>query len=154
MNTRPTSARVKESVFNIINEKIYDSNVLDLFSGTGNLGIEALSRGAKLAIFVEQNKECCKIIHENIAKTRLTDNAKILNICVIKWLKSYSCDEKFDLVFIDPPYAKELFIETLNILDKINILSDNGCIIVERSAISNLPENLINLKLYREKNMV
>lgn len=143
MNTRPTQDRVKESVFNIIMDCIDESIVLDLFSGTGNLGIEALSRGAKFSVMVENSFSCVQVIKENLIHTKLNDKAKVINMDVIMSLKSLN--QKFDLIFMDPPYNKNLIIPTLNEIYSNEILSDNGLIIIERSVKDDISGNLFSV---------
>lgn len=129
-NTRPTLDRVKESLFNIIQYDIAESNVLDLFAGSGALGIEALSRGANFATFVDNSIEATKVIQKNIEKTRFKEKSEIINkdfknaIEVIKF-------KKYDLIFLDPPYKTDFIVESIKLIMKYNILADNGTIILE-----------------------
>ncbi|MBX7212335.1 MAG: 16S rRNA (guanine(966)-N(2))-methyltransferase RsmD [Verrucomicrobiaceae bacterium] len=103
--TRPTTDRVRQAVFSMIGETVVGARVLDLFAGSGALGLEALSRGALSAVFVERHPAACKVIHENIARTRLTD-ARVQQGEVSRVLQSLARQgERFDLVFADPPYA-------------------------------------------------
>lgn len=104
---RPTTDRVKESLFNIIQIYVDGARVLDLFSGTGNLGLEALSRGASEVLFVEKNKKSITILEKNIEKLRLTEPYRILQKDVLSFLKSYE-GEPFDVVFADPPFTEEM----------------------------------------------
>ena len=149
LNTRPTTDRVKESVFNIIISYIYDSSVLDLFSGTGNLAIEALSRGAKSAVLVDNNPLCIKIINQNLEYTKLKSKAKVIcedvNLAVKK-LKS-----KFDIIFIDAPYNKGYIIPVLNQIYNNDVLSDNGLIVVEREVKDEIADH-IDFNIVREQN--
>lgn len=130
LNTRPTGDRVKESVFNIIKNYIPDAKVLDLFSGTGNLSIESLSRGAKSAVMVDNNPQCIKIINENLEHTRLNDKSKVLKQDVISAIKNIN--DKFDIIFMDPPYNKGHLIPVLNQICNSDILNDDGLIVIER----------------------
>ena len=108
MLTRPTTDRVKEALFSIIQFDIPTARVLDLFSGTGQLGIEALSRGAKSAVFVDHQENACKLIKENLRRARLESDAKVIRSDYMDYLRR--CRESFDIVFLDPPYA-EVFLE-------------------------------------------
>lgn len=132
--TRPTMDRVKESLFAMIQNKVKNSVVLDLFAGSGNLGIEAISNGAKLCYFNDINKECIKVIKDNISSFRIQEQVNILNKTwedALFYLKNSSI--KFDLIFLDPPYNIECLNEvTLKILD-YNLLNKNGLIICEVS---------------------
>ena len=135
--TRPTIDRVKEALFSIINFDIPASNVLDLFGGTGQLGIEALSRGAKSAVFVDQRDDACKLIKENLRRTKLEQDAKVVRMDYLDYLKR--CKDKFDIIFLDPPYA-EVFLESaLKCITEIDILQSGGIIVAERPLGKDLP---------------
>lgn len=129
--TRPTLDRVKESLFNIIQNDIKNSDILDLFAGSGALGIEALSRGAKKAIFCDNNKESINIIKENLQKTKLIDNAVIINKDYKDCLKQFNENQQFDIVFLDPPYKLDIAIDALKLIINENLLKDDGLIIIE-----------------------
>lgn len=130
MKTRPTTERVKEAVFSIIQFEIEGSRVLDLFAGTGQMGIEALSRGASVAVFVDERREVCQLVRENLKRARLSDRARIVQSDYMGYLTRNR--DLFDLVFLDPPYA-EIFLENaLKKISEIDILSDRGIIICER----------------------
>ena len=107
LNTRPTLDRVKEPLFSIIQNNIVESNVLDLFAGSGAIGLEALSRGAREAVFIENNKEAIKCIEENIQFTKMAERSKLIKADVIQGIHSLSSGESFDIIFMDPPYGKE-----------------------------------------------
>lgn len=139
LNTRPTADRVKESIFNIITNYIQDSNVLDLYSGTGNFAIEALSRGARFAVLVDNNFLCVRIINENLRHTKLEDRAKVLQSDVIPAINILK--DRFDIIFMDPPYHKGNIIPTLDQIHRCGILNDNGLIIVERSKDDQINDN-------------
>lgn len=128
-HTRPTTDRVKESMFSIINFNIPDAVVLDLFSGSGALGIEAISRGAKKCYFVENSKQAADIVRKNIEKTNCTENA-ILKITDFKAFLN-SADENFDVILLDPPYNKKMCDEAMKIIYERNLLKDNGVIMCE-----------------------
>ena len=125
---RPTTDKVKESVFNIVQFLLPDARVLDLFAGTGQLGIEALSRGAREAVFVDASQEAIKIIKENLRITKLEDRAKVVKTDSLMYLKA---GEKFDVVFIDPPYAGDLLEKAVKLATSFDILNENGIIICE-----------------------
>ena len=128
--TRPTADRVKEALFSIIQFDIPGAKVLDLFGGTGQLGIEALSRDAASAVFVDEQEDACKLIKENLKRTKLEKNAKVVRSDYLAFLNS--CREKFDIIFLDPPYA-EIFLEnSLKRITEIDILQSGGIIVCER----------------------
>ena len=108
MDTRPTMDQVKEGIFSAIQFEVEGRRVLDLFAGSGQMGIEALSRGAKSAVFVDMREDACKVVRENLAKTRLEQNARVVRADYLSYLAS--ARETFDLIFLDPPYA-EVFLE-------------------------------------------
>ena len=135
--TRPTIDRVKEALFSIINFDIPTSNVLDLFGGTGQLGIEALSRGAKSAVFVDQREDACKLIKENLRRTKLEQDAKVVRMDYLDYLKR--CREKYDIIFLDPPYAEVFLENALKCITEIDILQSGGIIVAERPLGKDLP---------------
>jgi len=145
--TRPTMDRVKESLFAMIQDYINDSIVLDLFSGSGNLGIEALSNGAKVAYLVDNNNIAIKTINSNINKLNI-DNAKVLKGDYKNILNNINT--KFDLIFLDPPYETNYLEESIKLVIKNNILSNSGLIICESSSLDKIiyPNNLV---VYKEK---
>ena len=108
MATRPTADRVKEAIFNIIQFDIPTASVLDLFGGTGQLGIEALSRGANRAVFIDEREDACKLIKENLKRTKLEAYGRVIRSDYMPYLKS--CKDKFDIILLDPPYA-EVYLE-------------------------------------------
>ena len=130
MHTRPTADRVKEALFSIIQFDIPASKVLDLFGGTGQLGIEALSREAKSAVFIDEREDACKLIHENLKKTRLEGSAKVIRSDYAAYLKN--CKEKFNIIFLDPPYAEVFLENSLKMITEIDILETGGIIVTER----------------------
>ena len=137
MLTRPTTDRVKEALFSIIHFEIPGAKVLDLFGGTGQLGIEALSRGAKSAVFVDAREDACKLIKENLKRTRLEQDAKVVKSDYLAYLDR--CRESFNIIFLDPPYA-EVFLEmALKRITAIDILQSGGIIVTERPLGKELP---------------
>lgn len=135
--TRPTTDRVKEGVFNIIQFDIEGRKVLDLFAGTGQLGIEALSRGAASAAFVEHRRDAAALIRDNLKLTGLEARASVL--CADALTYPAAAREKFDLIFIDPPYAANLWEKTLDAIYQFDILSNHGIIVCESPAEQNMP---------------
>lgn len=140
MLTRPTADRVKEALFSIINFDIPGARVLDLFGGTGQLGIEALSRGAKSAVFVDQREDACKIIRENLRRTKLEADGKVVRADYLDYLKR--CRESFSIILLDPPYAEVFLENALKCIGEIDILQSGGIIVTERPVGKELPWEL------------
>ena len=156
LDTRPTTDRIKETLFNMISEYLADSNFLDLFSGSGGIGIEALSRGAAYAAFVEQNKKAMSCIRENLKFTKLDDRAETYEMDVIHGLSRMEQQKKkFDYVFMDPPYNNLLEKKVLEYLSISDLLSDDALIIVEASLetefdyVSELGFSIVKEKIYK-----
>ncbi len=137
MATRPTADRVKEAMFNIIQFEVPAARVLDLFGGTGQLGIEALSRDAKSAVFVDEREDACKLIRENLKKTKLEQYGKVVRADYMTYLKN--CREKFDIILLDPPYAEVFLENSLKMITEIDILQSGGIIVTERPLGKELP---------------
>ena len=137
LQTRPTADRVKEALFSIINFDIPGAKVLDLFGGTGQLGIEALSRGAERAVFVDAREDACKLIRENLKRTKLEQDAKVIRADYLDYLKR--CTEKFNIILLDPPYAEVFLENALKRITEIDILQSNGIIVTERPLEKELP---------------
>lgn len=133
METRPTTDRIKETLFNMINADLYDSSFLDLFAGSGQMGIEALSRGAAKAVFVENNKEAVKCIEENLIATKLKDKADVLYSDVLSALRTLEGKETFSFIFMDPPYNQVLERTVLDYLKDSSLMNDSTIIIIEAS---------------------
>ena len=140
LQTRPTADRVKEAVFSIIQFEIQGSRFLDLFGGSGQMGIEALSRGAASAVFVDGRREACKLIQDNLKTMRLLSKASVVQSDYLGYLDR--CREKFDIIFLDPPYAEVFLENALKKISEIDILSDRGIIICERPA-----DKLVDLEI-------
>ena len=115
MDTRPTTDRIKETLFNMIQDELYDIYFLDLFSGSGGIGIEALSRGARKAVFVEQNRNASDIIRDNLQYTHLNEQGEVMNCTALSAVTMLQGKEKFHVVFMDPPYGKGLDKEILRL---------------------------------------
>ena len=137
MATRPTADRVKEALFNIIQFEIPASRVLDLFGGTGQLGIEALSRDAKYAVFVDEREDACRLIRENLKRTKLEQYARVIRSDYMAYLKT--CKEKFEIILLDPPYAEVFLENSLKMITEIDILQSDGIIVAERPVGKELP---------------
>ncbi len=149
LGTRPTADRVKEAVFSIITNRTADAKFLDLFSGSGQIGIEALSRGARKAVFVEQTKECIKCISDNLEKTKLNTNAIVIMADIKSGIIKAKPYGPFDLVYMDPPFdnAIKSFKQSVILLKEHGLLAENSLLMLEHSA-TDTPEDLVmNLKL-------
>lgn len=147
LETRPTTGKVKEALFSVIQFDIEGRRVLDLFAGTGQLGIEALSRGAECAVFVERRRDALQIIRENLEACDMTDKARVVNGDAMSYLKS---GEKFDLIFLDPPYASGLLEQALEEIVRFDICRRHGIIVAESAADKTLPPLAGPYALYRE----
>lgn len=148
---RPTTDRVKESMFNIVQDWVYDSQVLDLFAGSGALGIEALSRGASQAVFCDNSLDSIKIIKSNIEKARVADRSQIVSGDFKRCLRDMEAKNKsFDMIFVDPPYYKGLFEEVLDTIRSCKILKKDGIVIVEHDAKRPIGQ-VEGLEVYKEK---
>ena len=131
LDTRPTTDRIKETLFNILQPEIPDCRFLDLFSGSGAIGIEALSRGAASAVFVEKNPRACACIRDNLSFTKLADSGKLLNVDVLTALRMLEKEPSFDCIFMDPPYNMGLERQVLEYLAGSSVADENTLIIVE-----------------------
>ncbi len=147
LDTRPTTDRVKESIFNIIMPHLPAENVLDLFSGSGALGIEALSRGSNHCTFVENNKDAQKVTTENIDLARVKDRTNMVFGDALAFLGKTAC--QFDLIFLDPPYNTGLLTKSLVKIYENNLLSDEGIIVAESEYMGEEPpSDFFNIKRY------
>ena len=155
MDTRPTTDRIKETLFNMLSPYLYDCIFLDLFAGSGGIGIEALSRGAMEAVFVEKNPKAMACIRENLKYTRLDRKALTISSDVMTALYRLEGEKQFDFIFMDPPYNQELEKKVLEYLADSQLLSDEGVIIVEASKdtsfdyLAELGFALIKEKVYK-----
>ena len=138
LDTRPTTDRVKEALFSIVQFDVEGRRVLDLFGGSGQLAIEALSRGAERAVLVDQNRAAVQIIKENLELTGLTAKAQVVQGDSVSFLTT--CREKFSLAFLDPPYATDLLERALERIAAIDIMTENGIIVCESTLDKVLPE--------------
>ena len=130
LQTRPTTDRVKEALFSMIQFDIPTATVLDLFGGTGQLGIEALSRGARRAVFVDESDKACQLIRENLRRTRMEQDGSVVRSDYLAYLGR--CREKFNIIFLDPPYAEVFLENALKRITEIDILQSGGIIVTER----------------------
>ncbi|MBE5938974.1 MAG: 16S rRNA (guanine(966)-N(2))-methyltransferase RsmD [Lachnospiraceae bacterium] len=134
LGTRPTTDRIKETLFNMLNKNIPDCYFVDVFSGSGGIGIEALSRGAKKCVFIENNKDAAKCIKDNLKFTKLEENATVLECDYLSGLSIISKkDEPIDIIFMDPPYNMEYERKALDFLKDKDIIDEYTTIIVEAS---------------------
>ncbi len=151
-HTRPTGARVKESVFNIISAHVAGSSFLDLFAGCGQIGMEALSRGAKRAVFVDRDPKSTASIKGNLTKARMLDETRVFRMNAFEFLRAdKELAGKFDVLYMDPPFdftAKRI-LKLLEAVADSDLLDDDPLIILEHDSALSPPENVINLKLAR-----
>ena len=149
---RPTQERVKKSLFDILGERVLGANVLDLFAGTGNLGIEALSRGATHATFVEWETASIRFLRENLERLGLLRKAQLLQENCFKAIRRlFRQGAKFDLIFVDPPYNVEVTTKFLRSLDRCDILNPSAILVVRHSMKQPLPEAGEALGLVRQE---
>ncbi|SLM28282.1 putative small methyltransferase [Desulfamplus magnetovallimortis] len=149
---RPTSDRVRESVFNILGEMVKGASVLDLFAGTGALGIESLSRGARSAIFADVSRQSCRIIRQNTELCKMTSQSTIITCDLSKASLPYQLtSEKFNLLFMDPPYNKGFVSATLDNNTLLDTLASDAVIIIEHAPGEPIPGELERVKLYDQR---
>ena len=142
MKTRPTADMVREALFNILGIKVIDSIFLDIFAGTGAVGLEALSRGAKRAVFVEKDVNACSIIAKNLEELKIENKAEILKSDAIKAIKILNKkEETFDIIFIDPPYNKNYIALCIDTIKKYDIMKPDGLLILQHSVNENFKYN-------------
>ena len=155
MHTRPTQDRIKETLFNMIQNDLCDAQFLDVFAGSGQMGIEALSRGAACAYFIENNRLALDCIHRNIVHTKFEDEAFILPGDVIYELRNLEERMQFDIIFIDPPYHSGLEENVLQTILQSDLLAEDGYVIVEAdlhtefSFVKDLGYRILNEKVYK-----
>ena len=140
MLTRPTADRVKEALFSILQFDIPGTKVLDLFGGTGQLGIEAISRGAKSAVFVDAADAPCRLIKENLRRAKMENEGRVVRADYLQFLSQ--CRETFDIIFLDPPYAEVFLENSIKKISEIDILQSGGIIVTERPV-----EKALNLEI-------
>lgn len=144
--TRPTLDRVKESLFNIIQNEIPNSIFLDLFSGSGAIGLEAASRGTKKVILCDKSKDAIKIINKNIEKTHLSEKVELYNLDYELLLKT-KVKEKLDIVYIDPPYDSDFVIKSIKCIIEQKLMHENSIIIIETDDEQRILKDMENLEI-------
>jgi len=161
-STRPLRDFVKENIFNIIRHSkligasLENANILDLYSGVGSFGIECISSGAKKVTFVESNKEVLEVLKTNIEQLKIEKKSKIFETKIISFCKNLNKDNKFDIIFLDPPFSENFFIEDLKIIKDLNIYKDNHLVVIHRESkskddLSDIINILITKKYGRSK---
>ncbi|MDO4621507.1 MAG: 16S rRNA (guanine(966)-N(2))-methyltransferase RsmD [Eubacteriales bacterium] len=154
-STRPTQDKIKETLFNVIQTEVPACRFLDLFAGSGAIGIEALSRGAEHCVFVEQNRQAVKVIRENLQFTRLEDKAEVLQMDAVSAVAVLNHQKPFDVVFMDPPYLKDLEKSVLEALESAKCITEDTLFIVEASRetdfswLDTSPYECVKWKLYK-----
>ena len=146
-STRPTRDMVREALFSILINKLPDCTFLDLFAGSGAIGIEALSRGASKAYFCDNNKDAVEIIKANLEKARMIDDSIVFKGDYQLFIKELA-GKKFDIIFVDPPYNKGLGISAIEMISKENLLADEGIIVFETDQIEVVPDSIGIYKRY------
>lgn len=152
LEVRPTADRVKEALFNILGGLVLGCSFLDLFAGTGNIGIEALSRGAASAVFVEKNNKNIRVVKENLAITGLDTSARLICQDVADALSLLGREgQRFDIIFLDPPYLKDFEMDALVGIADHCLLKPDGMVIIESSKEDHLPRNVALIKMIRQE---
>ena len=148
--TRPTSDKTKEALFSIISSRMPARGFLDLFSGSGQMGLEAASRGCSPVVLIEKSNDCVNIIRKNSEKTRLAERVTLLPGDVRKWIRKLLSDEQvFEIIFIDPPYDQALAVFEEMASDLAGLLRSDGLLILEHNAADESPPIVMNLKRSR-----
>lgn len=151
LDTRPTTDRVKENIFNIVQFEIMGERVLDLFAGSGALGLEAASRGADQVVLVEASPKCAVVTQKNIDKSNLKGKVKLILKPVENALKSLKTEDVFHVVFMDPPYDKGFVIPTIESIDALGLVDDSGMIVVEHNSKTQYPDVIGGFELGKFK---
>lgn len=153
IGTRPIPSLIKEALFSIWQTQITSARFLDLFAGSGSMGIEALSRGAKQVVFVERNRKAVNIIHKNLSICQFRDGWSVYQDDVFKRLKKLGEDgQKFDIVYMDPPFTvEEIFLPVMEALSDVSVISDQGIAAIRTKREMKLPNEIGSLRKYREK---
>ena len=148
---RPTSDRMRETLFNIVAPVIEGSRFLDICAGSGAVGIEALSRGASLAVFVDVSRRSCAVIEENLAQIGISNGTQIINRDALAALRRLDGEsEQFDIIFFDPPYESELYSQAMNLIASSTTLAREGLVVVEHRAKTPPESEYGDLRAYRE----
>lgn len=152
METRPTLDRIKESVFDIIQMKIYGSKVIDLFAGTGSLGLEAVSRGASLCFLIDKSKDTYDLLSQNVTNLKFEDKCKTFNMDSYEAIEQFGLQQKkFDIIFIDPPYIKDMIPPAVAIVEKYKMLLNNGIIVTKIDSTEEIYQGTDEIKLYNHR---
>lgn len=152
LETRPTLDRVKEAMFSMIQGYIIDAVALDLFAGTGSLGLEAASRGAREVYLIDKSNTTYPLLKENIVNLKLQEECKSLNMDAYEALKSFSKKALiFDIIFIDPPYCKEMIPEAIKIIEENGLLDEDGIIVTKIDSIEEIYEGYKEIQLTKSK---
>lgn len=152
-HVRPTMSRVKEAVFDIIRPYLDDAIFLDLYSGTGNMALEALSRGVKRAVMIEKNPEAVSIIIENVNSMGFSEKCRAYKNEVYRAIEILSKKrEIFDIIFLDPPYKEEVCTKTIELIDSFKILSERGIVLAEHHEKEKMADEIGGLKKVDERN--
>ena len=150
--TRPTLERIKEAIFSIIGEKVAGAKFLDFYSGTGNVTFEALSRGAERAIMIEEDKDTLRVIIENVNHLGVENKCRAYKNDVFRAAEILARkNEKFDIIFMDPPYQDNVTKKVLKVIDKANILAEDGLIICEHHLLEDLEDNIASFRKTDER---
>ena len=149
LSTRPTIDRVKEGIFSSIQFLVPGARVLDLFAGSGQMGIECLSRGALKGVFVDSNKDAVNVVIKNIKACGLFDKARVVNMNAQDYLGS--CKDEFDIIFLDPPYREGLYEKCFELIREYDLLAEEGIIIAEHGEREPLPEEIEDYILLKER---
>ncbi|MBM7552874.1 16S rRNA (guanine(966)-N(2))-methyltransferase RsmD [Thalassobacillus pellis] len=148
--TRPTTDKVKEALFQIIGPFFEGGQALDLFAGSGGLGIEAISRGIEKCIFVDKHPKAIQTIHENLETLKLSENAEVFRTDAFRAMKAAGKRGlKFDLIFLDPPYKKVSYVKLLEKIQEESLLQNGGFVICEHDAKEVLPDQAADFQLYK-----
>jgi 16S rRNA (guanine(966)-N(2))-methyltransferase RsmD len=148
LKTRPMLARIKKSLFSIFQNQVGGARFLDLFAGSGSVGIEAISRGAALCCFVDNDKQCIEIIKQNIQRLKINRNAEVIRSDVFRAIKRLAgSEEKFNIIFVGPPYGLNLEHLTLQALSRQNVLHRHGSVIVQSHKSTELSDSYLHLHL-------
>lgn len=141
LDTRPITDMIKEALFNVLGSRVPDSKLLDLFAGSGSVGIEALSRGARSVVFVDSSNEAIKIVNENLNNCNFTRVYQVIRSDVFKALGLFKRhDDKFDLIYIDPPFTNDrIFHEVMTAIDGMDILEPDGIVIIRTPRRKEMP---------------
>lgn len=153
--TRPTLERLREAFFNICQQEVIDSSFLDLFAGSGAMGFEAMSRGAKTVMMIDHNRECVRTMHQNQEHLGIRSGLQIVQGDVFKMCSKLSeNDHKFDIIFADPPYEQGFELKTLELMDQLNLLAKGGSFFIESSSKIHFEEHpLRTLELIEQRKM-